>query len=239
MGNELACVQQMQYPGRVVILGSSPSGSTVVMYAITGRSPSSQARRLEVDTTGKNISVQPTDEEVLRTGNPDLLVYPAILWGRGIAVSNGKQTEDVFGKLSENADPLEALVQGLAPWQYEPDEPNYTPRITGCVGKAAALSILKRASDGSVIRHFFSIPRIAGTGKMIATYTGCNENPLPSFCGEPCDLGVVWQDAQSAAEALYEALGPEGGAPDFRVAAAALYASADETITVYVKNRHN
>ena len=174
MHNELAAVKRMEYPGRVIILGTSPSGGTVVMYAITGRSPSSQARRLDIDESAKSIYVAPTDGEMLRTGNPDLLVYPAVLWGDGIAVSNGKQTADVFNRLSANADPVEVLLQGLASWEYEPDKPNYTPRITGCAGDGAALCILKRAPDGSVARCFFSVPRIAGTGKMIATYTGSN-----------------------------------------------------------------
>ena len=77
----------MVYPGRIIIIGKSPAGEDVVMYAITGRSPSSQARMLLIDEVEKKIFVKPTDEETLKTGNPDLLVYPAIICGSGIAVS--------------------------------------------------------------------------------------------------------------------------------------------------------
>ncbi len=89
-------VKSMVYPGRIIIIGTAPAGQRVVLYSITGRSPSSQARRLEIDKQAGSIFVKPTDEETLKTGNPDLLVYPAVICKAGaIAVSNGKQTGDV------------------------------------------------------------------------------------------------------------------------------------------------
>jgi IMP cyclohydrolase len=209
------------------------------MYAITGRSPSSQARKLEIDWHQQMIFVKPTDEETLKTGNPDLLVYPAIMCGKGIAVSNGKQTEDVFKQLTPRARPAEALLKALRTWEYEPDDPNYTPRISGCVAKAVAgLSILRRAEDGSVMRSVFEIPLIPGKGKMIATYTGVNANPLPSFAGEPGDVTLPWSNAADAAAAFYEALGPKAGGPDFRVTAAAVFAAKDGALSMHVNNRH-
>jgi len=239
MSNGLENLKKMVYPGRMIIIGKSPDGHTVVMYAITGRSPSSQARKLEVDEAKKGIFVKPTDEETLKKGNPDLLVYPAIMWNRGIAVSNGKQTEDVFTHLSPATGPVEILVKALASWQYEPDEPNFTPRISGCITQGAGLNILKRAQDGSVMRNSFEIPLIAGKGKMITTYTGINENPLPSFAGEPQDVDVSWSTAEDAAAALYDALGPLPGEPDFRVTAAVVFAAPDGTITKSITNRNN
>jgi IMP cyclohydrolase len=237
MGTDLERIRSMAYPGRIIIIGTSLTGQRVVLYAITGRSPSSQARRLEIDTARSRVFVRPTDEETLKTGNPDLLVYPAIICGTGIAVSNGTQTEAVFSSLSAQAAAVDVLCACLPAWEYEPDAPNFTPRISGCITRGAALSIIKRAADGSAVRSYFEVPLIPGTGKMIATYTGANENPLPSFTGEPQEVGIPWSNPADAAQAVYEALGPKPGSPDFRVAAAAVFAGAE--ISMQVKNRHS
>ena len=148
MKEKLENVVNKVYPGRIIIIGKSPAGENVVMYAITGRSPSSQARKLDINEAKKKIFVKPTDEKTLKTGNPDLLVYPAIICGSGIAVSNGKQTEDVFKCLDADKDPLQVQIDSLVNWEYEPDDPNFTPRISGCITSGAALSVLKRAEDG-------------------------------------------------------------------------------------------
>jgi IMP cyclohydrolase len=239
MEQRMEIVKNMVYPGRIIIIGTSPAGTRVVLYSITGRSPSSQARRLEIDQKTGSIFVKPTDEETLKTGNPDLLVYPAVICKAGaIAVSNGKQTDDVAKFISAAAEPVDVLLKSLASWEYEPDSPNFTPRISGCVTKGAALSVLKRAADGSVICNLFTVPAIAGKGSLIATYTGENVNPLPSFSGEPKEVGISWATADEAAAGLYEALGPKAGGDDFRVTAAAVYMAADGSATMSVKNRH-
>ena len=94
MSHPLTPLTEMTYPGRLIALGRDLSGAfNVVIYAITGRSPSSQARRLVAE--GNAVWTKPTDPEVLNKGNPDLLVYPALVLGAGIAVSNGKQTVDI------------------------------------------------------------------------------------------------------------------------------------------------
>jgi IMP cyclohydrolase len=237
MKTNLENVEEMVYPGRIIIIGKSPAGEDVVMYAITGRSPSSQARMLLIDEVEKKIFVKPTDEETLKTGNPDLLVYPAIICGSGIAVSNGKQTEDVFKCLDADRDPIQVQIDSLVNWEYEPDDPNFTPRISGCITSGAALSVLKRAEDGSVIRNYFKIPMIAGKGKLISTYTGVNQNPLPSFSGEPQDVEIPWTSAEEAVTAFYHALRPADGEPDFRVTAAVVYSDPTGKLTMKVKNR--
>ena len=238
MNKNLENVEEMVYPGRIIIIGKSLAGEDVVMYAITGRSPSSQARMLLIDEVEKKIFVKPTDEEILKTGNPDLLVYPAIICGRGIAVSNGKQTEDVFNCLDADKDPLQVQINSLLNWEYEPDDPNFTPRISGCITSGAALSVLKRAEDGSVIRNYFKIPMISGKGKLISTYTGVNQNPLPSFAGEPQDVEIPWTSAEEAVTAFYHVLGPDDGEPDFRVTAAVVYSDPSGKLTMKVKNRN-
>jgi len=232
-------LQSMPYPGRTIIAGAGPGGQRGVLYAITGRSPSSQARRLVIDEQEKKIFVRPTDEDTLKTGNPDLLVYAAIMCAKGcIAVSNGKQTGDVFKALQGESSVSRVLQTGLADWEYEPDEPNWTPRISGCIAENAALSVLKRAENGEVIRNTFEFPLISGQGRMVSTYTGVNVNPLPSFAGEPLEVALPFDNSREAAEALYEALAPAAGADDFRVVAAAAFSGPDGTVNLFVKNRH-
>ena len=233
-------LSKMEYPGRIIIIGKSPQGDDVVMYAITGRSPSSQARRLEIDKENKKVFVKPTDEETLKTGQPELLVYSAIMYDRGMVVGNGKQTEDINACMDREKEPAEVLLNGQRKWDYEPDEPNYTPRISGCItDKGSALSVIKRAEDGAVIKHYFDIPMIPGKGKMIATYTGVNEKPLPSFSGEPIDVDITSTSADDCVDTMYEALGSQEGQPDFRVVAASTFVDKDGNVSATVKNRHD
>lgn len=240
MAQGLEALRTMEYPGRVIIIGKSPQGDDVIMYAITGRSPSSQARRLEIDEENKNVFVKPTDEETLKTGQPDLLVYSAIMYGNGVVVGNGKQTEDIRSCIDREKEPVEVLFNGQISWDYEPDEPNYTPRISGCItNKGAALSITKRAEDGAVIKHYFDVPMIPGKGKMIATYTGVNEKPLPSFYGEPIDVEISGSTVGECVDAMYDALCPAEGEPDFRVVAASVFVDAEGSVAAKVKNRHD
>ncbi len=231
-------IRDMEYPGRLIIIGKNLSGDNVLMYAVTGRSPSSQARKLELDQSGKKILVKPTDEEILKTGNPELLIYPALVLNSGIAISNGKHTDGIVSSINNNKSPVAVLTDGLKNWEYEPDEPAYTPRISGCIiDNAAALSIIKRAENGLALRYYYEIPLISGKGKMIATYTGVNKNPLPSFHGEPIDIDISFSNADEAANSFYTALGPEHGNDDFRVAAAVVFINNSGTADISIKNR--
>lgn len=222
-------LESMTYPGRVIILGKDRSNQhVVVVYAITGRSPSSQARKIEFERDC--AWVKPTDEEILQKGDPDLLIYPAICIGTGIAVSNGKQTQDVAVGLKKGLLSVQALEESLQNWNYEPDAPNYTPRISGCLvdKDTGALSILKRAEDGRTHRQYFEIPLLPGSGYMIATYTGENKDPLPSFTGEPRLVPLLGQSPQEVAAGVNEALAPEDPDKDFRVSTACVFAGALE-----------
>jgi len=240
MADKLKKLGSMDYPGRVIILGKDLSGSYVVVYAVTGRSLSSQARKIIAKKNG--AWVEPYDEVTLKRGNVDLLVYPAIQISKGIAVSNGKHTSAIRDCLAHHKNPVEVLSNALENWDYEPDAPNYTPRISGCVIKheKAALSIIKRASDGSAYKNYYEISLMEGKGKMIATYTGRNLNPLPSFVGEPLDVGLNGSSPKETAEAVYEALGPKKHEKDFRVSVAVLFADTTkfEKYTIAVINRH-
>jgi IMP cyclohydrolase len=227
MIHPLDALRRMEYPGRVIVIGRDPSDSSdVVLYAVTGRSPSSQARILVDD--GRAVVTKTTDPEVLKTGNPDLLVYPAVLSGDRLAVSNGRQTEDIAR--ASAVSPVAALDAGLKPWTYEPDAPIFTPRISGLLWPdgRAALSILKRIDDGSALRMFFETTLRPGNASMIATYAGPNRNPLPVFAGEPLNLRLTETTPAATVEAFYDALRPEGRTEDFRVAAVCLFISRTE-----------
>ena len=229
------------YPGRIIIFGKDPNDENiVVIYAVSGRSPSSQARKIVIDDNA--VWVKPTDEELIKTGEVDLLVYPAVQIGQGIAVSNGKQTSDVYANLGKSINPVAVLTQALDLWDYEPDAPNYTPRISGCVlgSQEAALSILKRAPNSSSMKYFFRFPLIPGSGKMVATYTGENCDPLPSYYGEPQDVEIQADSPKAMIAKVYAAMEPVDTGQDFRVAAACIWVSCRNfgTFHTAVINRH-
>ncbi len=222
-------LESLEYPGRLIIIGAAPEGGrAAILYAITGRSPSSQARRLVLRNDG--IWVEPTDEATLRQGNVDLLVYPAVLFGgTGVAVSNGKQTTDVRDRLANGAGPVAALAAALASWEFEPDAPIFTPRISGClVGGAAGLSVLRRGPSGETLRNYFETGLRPGEGRLVSTYEGPNADPLPVFHGEPRFVDLTGSTAAETAETAYRSLGPEPSGKDFRVAVACVFVSPRE-----------
>ena len=212
MTKGLERLSEKDYPGRVIIIGTEKSGkNVVVLYAITGRSPSSQARKIEFSDHKFQVK---------------LLIYPAILLSEGIIVSNGRQTDDIQAAARGAGNAVYVLESSLTNWEYEPDVPTFTPRISGCIlpSKNAALSLIKRKGDGSTQREYFEIPLIPGQGKMISTYAGENKDPLPSYTGLPEDVFLSESSAEDMAAAVYEAMKPkEGKHSDFRVSVACVY----------------
>jgi hypothetical protein len=122
--------------------------------------------------------------------------------------------------------PEEILDRALENWTYEPDSPHFTPRISGCVltGGAAGLCIIRRGDDGTRLASVSSWMLAPGQGRMIATYSGPEENPLPSFSGEPIAVELGQAGAKDIAEAVYQALKPAGPEKDYRVAVACISA---------------
>ena len=216
-----------EYPGRLIIIGQEEATQNVlVVYAITGRSASSQARKMEQEDD--TIWVKPTDMDLLKKGNVNLLIYPSIFSvSEGIAISNGKQTVDVMACLGQGESAAEILSFALKNWDYEPDDPNFTPRISGCIlpNKSAALSLIRKAPDGSSLRNIFEFSVVPGKGKMIMTYTGENKDPLPSFKGEPLDVEIKSSAPQELANWVYESLAPQEEGDDFRVSVACVFRS--------------
>jgi IMP cyclohydrolase len=226
--NGLVSLSAMPYPGRVIIIGASPEHDKVtIAYAVTGRSPASRARRLTFE--GSAVWTEPLDAETLKKGAADLLFYRAIAIERRIAVSNGRQTDDIVKVLRQAAEqmpPEDILARALETWTYEPDPPHFTPRISGCVlaeGRAG-LSIIKRQADGARRALFFSWTLRPGQGKLISTYAGGEENPLAPFAGKPLDVETREPTARAMAEAVYEALKPQNPEKDYRVAVASISA---------------
>ncbi len=237
--NDLEALANMEYPGRLLIIGKDVSGeSKFAVYAITVRSPPNQARKFEL-RYGR-ILVMPTNEEELKKGDADLLFYPAMILNKdSIILSNGKQTDTIDMHPWHEFTPLQILEGSLSAWSYEADPPHFTPRIAAYVGldsKKDAIGIIKREEilNGGAIsqRQFFEFELAPGKGKLISTYSGKNQNPLPSFEGEPLDVKLEGNTPKDIAEAVYGALNP-----DFRVAVACAFINGKE-IVHHIINRH-
>lgn len=222
--NKKAIVNK-EYPGRLIIIGQEKRTEKVlVVYAITGRSVSSQARKMEREEDA--IWVKPTDKNLMKKGNIDLLIYPSVFClSQGIAISNGKQTVDIMACLGQSESAAEILAFALKNWDYEPDKPTFTPRISGCIlsNKSAALSLIRKAPDGSSMRNIYEFSVVPGKGKMIMTYEGANRDPLPSFEGEPQEVEIKGSTPQEVADRVYGSLAPKEGGQDFRVAVACIF----------------
>ena len=173
-------------PGRGIIIGRSADGSkAVTAYFIMGRSENSRNRVLVEE--GEGIRTQAFDPAKLT--DPSLIIYaPVRVLGNKTIVTNGDQTDTIY----EGMDKQMTFEQSLRSRKFEPDEPNYTPRISGIMHIENgtynyAMSILKsnNGNPDSCHRYTFAYENpAAGEGHLIHTYK-CDGNPLPSFEGEP------------------------------------------------------
>lgn len=199
-------LKQNAYPGRGIILGKSEDGKSAVMaYFIMGRSQNSRNRVFVTD--GDGIRTQAFDPSKLE--DPSLIIYaPVRVLGNKTIVTNGDQTDTVYDLMNQQM----TFEQALRTREFEPDAPNYTPRISGIVkagnGKMSyALSILKSANGNpeSCQRFTFSYKApVAGEGHFIHTYQG-DGNPLPSFAGEP-KLVAIPNDIKEFSNMLWTSL---------------------------------
>ena len=179
-------LQQNSYPGRGIVLGRSEDGAYAVSaYFIMGRSENSRNRVFVEE--GEGIRTQAFDPAKLE--DPSLIIYaPVRVLGNKTIVTNGDQTDTIY----EGMDRQMTFAQSLRSREFEPDAPNYTPRISGILhiedgGYNYALSILK-SNDGnpdSCHRYTYAYEKpVAGEGHFIHTYR-CDGNPIPSYEGEP------------------------------------------------------
>ena len=195
------------YPGRGIMLGrSADNKKAVVVYFIMGRSANSRNRVFEATEDG--IRTKAYDES--KMVDPSLIIYhPVRLVGDTLVVTNGDQTDTIRDALAEGRSYIDALRTRC----YEPDGPNYTPRISGVVTKDGAfcLSILKSADGDPSCNHryFYEYDApLPGEGRFIHTYQE-NLDPLPSFEGEPRRVAVTAPDAASLAKEVWENLNEE------------------------------
>ncbi len=180
------------YPGRGIVIGKSADGKkAVTAYFIMGRSSNSRNRVFVED--GEGIRTEAFDPSKLE--DPSLIIYaPVRVLGNKTIVTNGDQTDTIYDLM----DKQQTFEQSLRVREFEPDGPNYTPRISGIMHLENgtynyAMSILK-SDDGrpeSCNRFTFAYSNpINGEGRFIHTYAR-NENPLPSFEGEPKRVDIT------------------------------------------------
>ena len=224
-----AVLQTNPYPGRGIFRGMSPSGEAAVMaYFIMGRSSNSRNRVFYME--GEELKIRLFDEGAVT--DPSLILYqPTATVDARYILTNGDQTDTIVQALREG----QRFEDALNSRTFEPDAPNFTPRISGMLTKnTISLSILRAAdAQGSACdRLYFHYPLLKGQGRFIHT-SEKDGNPLPAFTGEPRQLAVP-EDAARFAEAIWDSLNP-----DNRVA---LYLRRLDLKTgqsaCYLKNRH-
>ena len=197
------------YPGRGIVAGMSEDGKKAVSaYFIMGRSENSRNRVFVED--GEGIRTQAFDPSKLV--DPSLIIYaPVRVLGNKTIVTNGDQTDTIY----EGMDKQLTFEQSLRSREFEPDGPNYTPRISGIMhvenGKYNyAMSILKsnNGNPQACNRYTFAYENpVAGEGHFIHTYMH-DGNPLPSFEGEP-KLVSIQNDIDEFKDSLWESLNEE------------------------------
>lgn len=220
------------YPGRGIVLGKTQDGKkAAIAYFIMGRSENSRNRIFEATEDG--IRTKAFDESKMT--DPSLIIYhPVRVVGDDTVVTNGDQTDTVRDGLLEG----KVFAQSLKTREFEPDGPNYTPRISGLVHQdgSYALSILKSA-DGdpsSCRRQFFGYENpLAGQGHFIHTYMG-DGSPLPSFEGEPEQVAISAASAAEWADQIWESLNADNKVSLF---VRMIDLATGETDTV-IKNKH-
>ena len=178
------------YPGRGIVIGKTPDGKkAMTAYFIMGRSENSR-NRVFTEKNGE-VFTEPFDET--RVQDPSLIIYAAVRsFGNHLVVTNGNQTDTVVEGLQKGLSFSEALESR----EFEPDAPNFTPRISGMLTFEKGdftyqMNILKSAdAEGSACnRYTFRYAPLSGLGHFLHTYV-CDGNPIPTFQGEPERMAV-------------------------------------------------
>lgn len=199
-------LRENAYPGRGIVIGKSEDGTkAAAAYFIMGRSENSRNRIFA--TEGEGIRTQAFDESKLT--DPSLIIYaPVRVIGNRTIVTNGDQTDTVYEGIEKGL----TFEQALRSREFEPDGPNYTPRISGIMQVEDgtyhyAMSILKsnNGNPASCCRYTFTYENpVPGEGHFIHTYMH-DGDPLPSFEGEP-KLVKIPNDMEAFAADLWDSL---------------------------------
>ena len=190
------------YAGRGIVIGKTPDGKkAVTAYFIMGRSENSRNRIFKEE--GENVTIYPFDES--KVEDPSLIIYsPIKKIENKLIVTNGDQTDTIYDFIKKG----ECFREALKTREFEPDKPNYTPRISGIMNFKDndfdySMSILKSLDkDGSACgRYFYDYEAVNGLGHFIHTYV-CDGNPLPTFTGEP-ERVVIENDIDAFADKIW------------------------------------
>lgn len=196
------------YPGRAIIIGKSEDGqNAVAAYFIMGRSENSR-NRIFVEENG-GVFTRPFDES--KVTDPSLIIYAAVRgYKNNLIVTNGDQTDTIYNALLEG----KCFFEALKTREFEPDSPNFTPRISGMLtfdngDFTYKMSVLKSvdAAGGGCARYMFCYPATAGLGHYLHTYV-CDGNPIPSFTGEPERVGID-SDIDAFTDKVWNSLNPD------------------------------
>ena len=208
MQNLIELLESNSYPGRGIVVGKNR-----VYYFIMGRSVNSRNRVFAETEDG--IRTEAHDPALLE--DPSLIIYrPVRTMGDALVVTNGDQTDTIVKAGSFRA--------GCMAREFEPDAPNFTPRISAIINADGSfeISILKRQENGRCLREFFAYEGADdGVGYFISTYQG-DGDPLPTFAGEPVEVRL------SEPDAVWAALNAENKV--------SLYANVGGKISIYNKN---
>jgi IMP cyclohydrolase len=207
MENNLEWLKNNPYPGRGIVMGFGKYGERVQIYWLMGRSENSK-NRIFVQNKDNSVSTKVFDEKKLT--DPSLIIYnPLKIFNGTYIISNGDQTDTIAGFLESGKSVEEALKTRT----YEPDAPNYTPRISGVFypNGSYALSIIKAGSNREKPeRESIFIEKETGApniGEMLTTYEG-DSNPLQSFIGLP-RLMPIKDTAEENLDFYWNMLNPE------------------------------
>jgi IMP cyclohydrolase len=193
------------YPGRGIVIGLTPDGTkAMTAYFIMGRSENSRNRIF----TEKNGEVFTEPFDASKVQDPSLIIYAAIRsFENNLIVTNGNQTDTIYDGLKEG----KCFKKALESREFEPDGPNFTPRISGMLTFGEGdftyqMSILKSAdAEGSACNRFtYTYAPKAGLGHFIHTYV-CDGNPIPTFQGEPERIAVC-DDIDEMTNRIWKAL---------------------------------
>lgn len=196
-------LRERPYPGRGILLGATPAGRSLIAYFIMGRSVNSRNRIFIEEKDG----IRTEAFDVSKLSDPSLIIYhPVRRFGDSMIVTNGDQSDTVRDYLSAGRDFHGALMTR----EFEPDAPNYTPRISGLLrgDGSYTLSILKSADgDPAVCQRFFYSYGAAAKGQahFISTYVGFG-SPIPSFSGEPVCVATEDWSAAELIEKLWDSM---------------------------------
>ncbi len=198
-------IEGNSYVGRGIVLGKTDDGKKACSaYFIMGRSANSRNRIF----VKRDNAVYTEPFDASKVEDPSLIIYAAIReFENKLIVTNGDQTDTIYDGIKAG----ESFTKALTKREFEPDAPNFTPRISGMItfeddDFSYEMSILKSAdSEGTACnRYSFSYPSLKGLGHFIHTYI-CDGNPIPTFCGEPERVAIP-NDIDEFTTSLWESL---------------------------------